>query len=453
MQNTENSSNRRIPLREQFIYAFVEAGANPIYTIALSFLTFFYTDVLGVNAGIVGIIILISRIFDGISDIWAGNIIDHTHTKNGSARPWVLRSALPMAVSYVILFTVPNTGEVGKLVYIFVSYNFSMTFAFTFSQCAVNSLPIFMSNDTKSRSSAYAIRLIFAGLVQAILSFLFLNVVDALGGSQAAWIIIAAVLGTISFGSSLVTYFGTKECVSASKGEGENVPILTAIKALLHNKYWCMVFAIILITVLHQVTTLTVGVYYAKYILFDETLAGNLILYHHGGGAVGMLVMPFLLQKGISKRNAALFSGIIMTMGSLIAAFLSGGPVLIVSLALRGCGFGILSSTYFGMLADTVDYGEWKTGVRTQAVTASVGGISQKLGSGLGTAAFGLALSFNGYNGLAASQPDEAIAAIRIIFNVIPLFLYILVIILMIFYKLDKEYSYIQKELQERRNV
>ena len=120
-------ANQPIPVKNQIIYALTEFGSNPVYTITLSFLTFFYTDVLGINAGAVGVIILVSKLFDGISDILAGNIIDHTHTEKGSARPWLLRSAIPLAVSTLLLFTVPNCGDIGKLVYIFVTYNFSVT--------------------------------------------------------------------------------------------------------------------------------------------------------------------------------------------------------------------------------------------------------------------------------------------------------------------------------------
>ena len=83
----------------ELAYALNELASNPIYTISLSFLTFFYTDVLGMEVGLVGLIILVSKIFDGISDLWAGNLIDHTHTKSGSARPWVLRSAVLMAAA------------------------------------------------------------------------------------------------------------------------------------------------------------------------------------------------------------------------------------------------------------------------------------------------------------------------------------------------------------------
>ena len=116
-----NPADRPIPLKSQLAYAFNELASNPIYTISLSFLTFFYTDVLGMDAGLVGMIILISKIFDGITDLWAGNLIDHTHTKKGSARPWVLRSAILLAASYILLFTVPDAGVVGKAIYIFVT--------------------------------------------------------------------------------------------------------------------------------------------------------------------------------------------------------------------------------------------------------------------------------------------------------------------------------------------
>ena len=111
------TTSKPIPVRNQLIYSLSELGSNPIYTITLSFLTFFYTDVMGINAGVVGIVILISRVFDGFSDIWAGNLIDHTHAKSGSARPWLLWTAVPLALSYVALFTVPNWSEAGKVIY------------------------------------------------------------------------------------------------------------------------------------------------------------------------------------------------------------------------------------------------------------------------------------------------------------------------------------------------
>ena len=444
----------RIPMRQQLAYALSELASCPLYTIVFTFLTFFYTDVLGMNAGTVGVVILASKIFDGVSDLWAGNLIDHTHTRNGSARPWILRAAIPLALSYVLLFTVPNLGNIGKILYIFVTYNFAMTVAFTINNCAINALPVYMSNDTTSRSSAYAVRTIFAGVVQMAVSMVFLNLVESFGGGQAGWIKVSGVLAAISLLFSLVVYFGTRErAVKTDEEKVENVPFKTAIGSVLHNKYWFMVLAMILIIALHQVATLTVGVYYAKYILLDEKMAGNLVLYHHLGGAVGMLAMPFILRTGISKRSAVFAAGLCMVAGSLISVFRGDGVFLIASLALRGMGFGITNSLYYGMLADSVDYGEWKTGIRATAVTTSAASVGNKLGSGLGSALIGLALSAAGYDGLQAVQTASAISCIRVVFVVLPLVLYVLLLVLMYFYKLDAQLPQIREELDRKNNA
>ena len=451
---SKTMTSERIPMRQQLAYALSELASCPLYTIVFTFLTFFYTDVLGMNAGTVGIVILASKIFDGISDLWAGNLIDHTHTRNGSARPWILRAAIPLALSYVLLFTVPNIGNIGKILYIFVTYNFAMTVAFTINNCAINALPVYMSNDTTSRSSAYAVRTICAGVVQMAVSMVFLNLVDSFGGGQAGWIKVSGVLAAISLIFSLVVYFGTRERTVKTEAETvENIPFKTAIGSVLKNKYWFMVLAMILIIALHQVATLTVGVYYAKYILLDEKLAGNLVLYHHLGGAAGMLAMPFILRTGISKRSAVFAAGLCMVVGSLISVFRGDGVFLIASLALRGMGFGITNSLYYGMLADSVDYGEWKTGIRATAVTTSAASVGNKLGSGLGSALIGLALSAAGYDGLQAVQSASAISCIRIVFVVLPLVLYVLLLVLMYFYKLDAQLPQIREELDRKNNA
>jgi len=423
-----------------------------LYTITLTFLTFFYTDVLGMNAGIVGIVILISKIFDGVSDLWAGNLIDNTHTKNGSARPWILRSAILMGLSYVFLFTVPEIGNWGKVLYIFVTYNFAMSIAFTIMNCAINALPVYMSNHSSSRASAYSIRMIFAGLVQMIFSMVCLNLVDALGGGQRGWILMAAIMGTVSFLVCILVYFGTYEAVSEvpAEEEQEKVPFREAIRGVLHTKYWFLVFGMILVIVFHQVATLTVGVYYAKYILFDEKLAGNLVTYHHLGAAVGMLTMPFVLKGNISKRSTVIAAAWVMMLGALVAVINSSGIWLIASLALRGCGFGIVNSLYYGMLADSVDYGEWKTGIRSAAVTTSAGSVGQKLGSGVGTALLGLALSLAKYDGLAATQTEASIHVIQFVFVIIPIVIYAVLLVLMHFYDLDKKLPQIKLDLAER---
>ena len=123
----------------------------------------------------------------------------------------------------------------------------------------------------------------------------------------------------------------------------------------------------------------------------------------------------------------------------------------VISMGLRGIGFGAFSSVIYGMLADTVEYGEWKTGVRTQAINVTANGVGQKIGSGLGTAAFGSLLTMCGYNGMAEVQTASAVSCIRIIFIVAPIAIYLILIVLAWLFKLDKQFPQIQKELEERK--
>lgn len=450
--SSSGRADRPISLGQQIAYSLTEIAANPIYTITLTFLTFFYTDVLGMNAALVGAILLVSKIFDGVSDLWAGNLIDHTHTKAGSARPWLLRGSVLLTASYLLLFTVPDGGTLGKAVYIFVSYNFAMTIAFTITSCAINAMPVYMSSDSASRASAYSLRMILAGIVQMVFSMICLDLVQALGGGRRGWVLMSAIFAAISQAALLLTYFCTRESVTdtASDSAEEKIPFKKAIAAVLKNKYWFLVFGMILIIVFHQVATLTVGVYYAKYILFDETLAGSLVTYHHLGAAVGMLSMPFILRRNVSKKKAVVVAAWCMLAGAVLAIINSDGIFLILSLALRGCGFGVTNSLYYGMLADSVDYGEWKTGIRCAAVTTSAGSVGQKMGSGIGAAIMGIALSLSGYDGLEAVQTDAAVNCIRVIFILVPVALYVGLLILMHFYDLDEKLPQIKSDLAQK---
>lgn len=450
MRENQLTSDRKIPLREQLSYAMIEFALNPLYTIYASFLVFFYTDTIGVDAGIVGVIILVSKVFDGISDFFAGSIIDHTHTRHGSARPWVLRIAIPLLLAYIITFTVPSVGNVGKIAYIFISYNVSQAIIYTMADAAANALPTYMTIEPKTRSSSYAFRLLFAVIIQMIFSAIYLDMVEWLGGGQIGWILSAGIFGVIAAIALVIVFGGTKEAVRAEDIGKEDVPIWVAVKALLHNKYWFMALGLNFCSVLHQVATLTVGVYYAKYILNDATLVGALTLYHHIPAAVAMLALPVALQKGASKRNLAIVSGLIMLAGSIVSVIYASGAPFVLSLGLRGFGYGIVAGIFQGMIADTIEYGEWKTGIRAQGVTVSAGGAGQKLGAGIGTALLGIYMSMNGYDGTAAVQTDSAISAIRICFIFVPIVIYLATIVLGYFFKLDKQYPQIVKELEAR---
>ena len=276
MNETMNANNANAPttLKTNLLYALSSVAENPLFTLMMGFLTFFYTDTIGINPAIVGTILMVSRFMDGISDLIAGNIVDHTHTKYGQARPWFLRLMIPVAFAYVVLFTVPNCGTAGKIAYIFISYNLVSTVIYTMFKAAQAVYPTFLTKNRVSRSIMSTMYLFGACAAQMILMMFGIRFVEALGGGQSGWIKFAAILGAIAGAIMLIIFLFTKEMNDGEEEvkQQENVPFKTAILSLLKNKYWFILLATFFAGVIIQVCTLTDGVYYAKYVLSSESI-------------------------------------------------------------------------------------------------------------------------------------------------------------------------------------
>lgn len=452
-------ANKPLSIKQQIMYGFSDMAGNPLYTIMMSFLTFYYTDVLGLNPAIIGTLILACKVFDGITDIIAGNIVENTHTKVGSARPWILRTAIPLAVSLVLLFTVPDCGTVGKLIYIFVSYNFAMSVCYTMFGAAANSLPIYATNDPHSRGAALACRIVIGGIVQLILATFFMNMVDYFGGDQRAWIIISIILAVVTLVGMIITYFSLEENANpylmyadyAEKTAVKKTPVMVSLKALFQNKYWVLLLVFLAFVLFHQIATLTVGVYYATWVLNDALLAGTIALYHSGAVTVALFLAPVLLNKGVSKKKICVVCTISMLIGGVLG-MISGTSQLLfyASLIFRGAGYGIIAAVLNGMLSDSLVYGEWKTGVATPAIGMCAFTFVQKIMAGVVVALFGVVLGVFGYDGLAASQPDSALSFIKMFFLYFPVILYVGQMIILKFYKLDEEMPQILADMEKR---
>lgn len=445
-----NNSYAPSSLKTNCIFAMSELANNPIATLLAVFLVYFYTDILGVNPAIVGTILLVSKCMDGISDLIAGNIVDHTHTKAGTARPWYLRLAIPVALAYIILFTVPNCGTAGKIAYIFISYNLSSTVIYTMVNAAIAAFPVFLTKNRESRSIMSTMRMFIACAAQMILTMFGLQFVEMLGGGQSGWIKLSTILGVLSGLVMVFIYFNTKEISTGDEEEQENVPFLTAVKALLHNKYWFIILAAFFVNVIIALCTLTVGVYYAKYVMQDINMQANLAMYFLLPGLVVMLFLPSLFKKNISKKNLCIFGAVLLLIGSISGLVFPTGVGFTIGLCLRGAGYAFNQVCQTAMTIETVVYGEWKTGYNMPGVTLTATCAAQKLGNGVGAALLGAVLAFFGYDGLAAVQTPQAISAIYVIYMIVPAVLAVVWIILLQFYKLDKDYPKYVKELEER---
>ena len=170
MENTEMTYEQRhakeyekVSLREQICYGLGDSACNVVYGLCSTLLTFFYTDYVGVNPLTVGMVFLITRVFDGVSDLIMGFITDRTKSKWGKARPWILWMSVPYAVTFVLLFLIPaNASNMVQAIYIFVTYNLVNTIVYTALNLPYSTMASLITRDGQSRASTQAIR-IFCG--------------------------------------------------------------------------------------------------------------------------------------------------------------------------------------------------------------------------------------------------------------------------------------------------
>lgn len=203
---------------ERFSYGCGDFGCNIIYTSMTAFLLFYYTDYAGVSAAAVGTIMLVSRVFDGISDIIMGVIVDRTKSRFGKARPWLLRMCIPFAVSGILLFSVPTGwAQTPKLVYVFITYNLASTIIYTAINVPYSTLNALMTQDPYERSVLSIFRNLLATAGTLIINTFTLPLVEFFGNNASAWTKTFCVLGLLSVVAFLINFFGTKERVKRWK--------------------------------------------------------------------------------------------------------------------------------------------------------------------------------------------------------------------------------------------
>lgn len=304
---TDSRTSHAQPGRlEKLGYGLGGAANNVIWTGISTFLVFFYTDVLGVAAGIIGTILFVSRILDGISDVIAGVLIDRTKSRHGKARPWLLWLAVPFAVAAVLLFTVPGGGDTMMLIYIAVTYNVALLI-YTAVEIPHGTLGALITEDQHQRSILNVAKMTGAYVAIIAISNVTVPLVDLLGGGQRGWIGTFVLYGVLAAAIYFFTFSTTTERAGADgqRGDQPRPSVGKSIQALLRNKYWALVTALLLLMYIYNAITSGVAIYYATYVLGSSTMVGLVITALTLATLAGMaFVLPITRRFG--KRNTAL---------------------------------------------------------------------------------------------------------------------------------------------------
>lgn len=439
---------------ERTAYMTGNIGTALINTIIASFLLFFYTDVLYLNAGIIGTILLVSRIFDGISDIIMGMIVDRTKSKHGRSRVWIIRMCIPFAISGVLLMLVPtNATEVIKYIYVAITYNICNAICLTALYTPYNSMAVTITSNQKERTLLSIF--VMAGAVLGTL--LVQSTVVAITGAMSPFVgevnacrIAIGIYALLGLVMHFACFFGTKERCVPVKQEGIKLSPKKEFGALIKNPYWIIGFLVAFFALFATGMMGGAGMYLAKYILGNESNYATFSNAMSIAQVVG-LVLSFVLAAKLGKRNLMLI-GITAATGTCIiqGIFASNLVLTVIMCALRGFAIGLPAGVLYAIAADTVDYSEWKYGVKAEGVGMAVMSMATKLANGFSTALVGWLVTIGGLDATLETQPDSAITAVNFAYNFIPAICCGLCSLLMIFYKLDKKLPQMKKELNER---
>ena len=206
----------KIHLKEKFSYGLGDVACNVVFALTTSLLIYFYTNVVGISAAMIGTIMLISRFFDGISDVLIGHLVDRTHSKYGKSRAWILWMMIPYGIAAILLFTVPPATQIVKGIYVFITYNFCPTVVYTALNLPYATLATLMTRDTDQRAVVNLFRTGMSALGNMVITAVTFPLVTRLGDTQQAWIEVSILYAIVSI---IMLFICFKNCHERVKEE------------------------------------------------------------------------------------------------------------------------------------------------------------------------------------------------------------------------------------------
>lgn len=455
MSNSQTqAAGGRLPWMTRIAYGLGDTAQNVVWG-AMGILTFFYTDYAGIDPAMVGMVMLLSRCFDGVSDVIMGFIVEKTNSKWGKSRPWILWMSVPFAVSIVLIYTVPQGSSAMQFAYLFVTYNLCTTVCYTALNLPYGSLSAMMTRASKERDMLSITRMCLSPWGRILSVSATLPLVKVFGDTQMAWVEVMSIWVVVGLVLLVFCFSRCKETVVIeARAKAAKIPVGKALKALAVNPYFWVGMTIWMMQNVIFTITGTILPYYCKYIFADDTIYGSLYLLETLVTIFVMAVFSPRLLRRFGKRNMSLGGVLICFIGHVIFLL---NPTdfgwVVFSCVVRGIGFAPIQSVIFGFIGDAVEYGQWKTRLRQEGLIFSGGSVGTKVGSGLTSALLTGLLSYAGYVSSSAGsvmQSQQVIDMIVSIYMWGPIFVWIVLIVVLYFYELDQKYPEIMRDLVAR---
>jgi GPH family glycoside/pentoside/hexuronide:cation symporter len=443
----------RVPFKEKFAYGLGDVGNNLLFDMGQIYLLKFYTDSLGLPAAVAGMVFLITKIWDGLADIMVGTWIDNRKKigKRGKFRPFMLYGALPLALITIVSFTTPDFSLTGKTIWAYCTYMAFGTIYSIFNIPYGSMIPA-MTQNAVERSELASFRWAGANTGLLITTVAFMPIVTAFNNLQTGYIVAASVFAFIGLLLQFSCYRGIKERYVIKEPKKEKVSLLTNYKSLFKNAPLLVLSLVNLFTFSAFNVKLAVQVYYCQYTLNDIALVPYMGFFSIGCVFIGISLVPFIVRR-IGKKSTYILGSAIWAFADIMAWFFAKDPVTFIAFAcLAFFGTSFINTLNWALVSDAVEYGEWKTGNRSEGLVYSFFTFSRKLSQALAGFIPGIVLAAVGYVPNAV-QSLKALNGIKGLMFIYPASLAVATIIAMgVFYKLsDSRYSAIVVELNERK--
>ena len=404
------------------------------------YLLYFYTDVVGISPILAGWIYALGIGWDAITDPFMGYLAERTKTKMGSYRPFIYYGSIPLALSFVLLFWIPPFEGTALFLFL-ILVNLIHRSCFTIVSVPYSSLTARITNDSNERTKLTTARMISASFGTLSMSILAFPFIAYFGGADEAFgfLWLAIISGLIAIALLSVTVYSVREKVDEIVTS--NLPNFVSItKTVATNYPFWIVFGCILILGSTGVMFNKNLIYFVKYGLELHEYQGLILGVSSGASFLSLPFWAYLALK-IGKRETWLISMTIAFIGLLLFFYypIASLNELLILLALIGVGNGAGGVLFWSMLPDTVEYGEWKSGIRTESSLYGFMTFAQKSSIAVAALILGFLLSGIGFEPNQI-QSEETISGMKFMMSWIPICGIIISLVLMYFYPISTKF-------------
>ncbi len=438
-------------------YGSGDVAGNVVYAFLSTFVMIYLTNTVGLNAGIVGTLIALSKLFDGVTDIFFGSMIDKTKSRMGKARPWMLYGYVGCAVTLIGVFAIPESmGQTAQYAWFFIAYSLLNAVFYTANNIAYSALTALITKNSRERVEMGWYRFIFAFSTSLLIQSVTIKFVEIMGGRASGWRMVAIIYAVIGLVVNTLSVLSVKELPEeelnndVSSTVDEKYSLIEAAKLLFSNKYYIMICVTYILQQIYS-AMLSMGIYYMMYVLNDEDLfpifswAINIPLI------IALLITPWLVAKwqGLYKLNLVGYAvGTIGRALVVVVAYMGSVPLMLVFTAVAAFGMGPWQGDMNAVIANCSEYTYMTKKKRVDGTMYSCTSLGIKLGGGIGTAITGWLLEFSKFDKNLDVQLDSCLNMLHIMYLWIPFIICIVITLIMSQMNVEKA----NQQLRAKRN-